>query len=244
VSVTDTYAGTPESAWTAWERLGELPELALDDCPAALIVAPHPDDEVLGAGGTLAELHARGVDVSCVALTDGEASHPLAPVAPEALGRRRAAETKRAVELLLGRSKITRARFPDGGLARCESRIEREIERRLAPGTWCFAPFLHDGHPDHEACARAAARACSRRGGRLIEYPIWMWHWTVPGAPGVPWQRARRISLPHATRARKARAIAMFTSQVAPICDGPGGAAILPPDVLEHFLRSFEVVFA
>jgi LmbE family N-acetylglucosaminyl deacetylase len=242
--VSVTGGGTPESAWAAWERLGSLPELSLEDCPAALIVAPHPDDEVLGAGGTLAELHTRGVDAPLVALTDGEASHPLAPVAPEELGRRRAAETERALQRLLGASTITRVRLPDGGLARCESRIEREIERRLERGTWCFAPFRHDGHPDHEACARAAARACERRGARLIEYPIWMWHWTVPGAPGIPWQRARRVSLPHATRARKARAIGTFASQVAPICDGPAGAAILPQEVLEHFLRGFEVVFA
>ena len=242
MSVTGT--GTPESTWAAWDPLGDLPELSLDDCPAALIVAPHPDDEVLGAGGTLAELRARGVDVSLLALTDGEASHPHAPVSRGELGRRRAAETGRAMQLLVGRSTITRLRLPDGDLARCEPQIEQAVGHRLERGTWCFAPFLRDGHPDHEACARATARACERRGARLIEYPIWMWHWTVPGAPGVPWERARRVSLPHATRVRKARAIGAFASQISPICDEPGGAEILPPEVLEHFLRTFEVVFA
>jgi LmbE family N-acetylglucosaminyl deacetylase len=235
--------GTPERAWTSWKQLASLPALSLDGCPGALMVAPHPDDEVLGAGGTLADLHARGVAVSVLALTDGEASHPHAPVEPSELGRRRADETTRAVQTLLGEAPIARVRLPDGGLAACEEAVEQEVEQHLTPGMWCFAPFRRDGHPDHEAAARATARACERRGARLIEYPIWMWHWTEPGAVAVPWDRARCVSLSPTTQMRKRRAIGTFSSQIARICPGAGGEAVLPPAVLEHFQRSYEVLF-
>lgn len=235
--------GTREREWAAWRPLRDIPELLLEECPSALIVAPHPDDEILATGGTLARLRAAAVDVSLVAVTDGEASHPQAPVGKRVLGKRRAAETERALQLLVGRTRIARLRLPDGALARCETHIEREVGRRLTQGMWCFAPFVRDGHPDHEACARATARACAEHGAHLIEYPIWMWHWTQPGAPGVPWERARRVSLSQETRARKMRAICAFESQIAPIGAVPEGGPILPPQVLEHFHRAFEVVF-
>ena len=39
----------------------------------ALIVAPHPDDEVLATGGLIAWLRDHGVDVTIAAVTDGRA---------------------------------------------------------------------------------------------------------------------------------------------------------------------------
>ncbi|WP_190215187.1 PIG-L family deacetylase [Kitasatospora indigofera] len=44
--------------------------------PRALIVAAHPDDEVLCLGGTIAVPAAAGVRLRLVSVTNGEASHP------------------------------------------------------------------------------------------------------------------------------------------------------------------------
>ena len=38
--------GTPESTWREWGR--SFPELDLTGCSRLIIVAPHPDDEILG----------------------------------------------------------------------------------------------------------------------------------------------------------------------------------------------------
>jgi LmbE family N-acetylglucosaminyl deacetylase len=235
--------GTSETDWSASDRLAHLPVLDLAGCPHVLVVAPHPDDEVLGAGGALVELQALGADVAVLALTDGEASHPRASIDPSALAQRRAAESKLAMRELLGGASIERLRLPDGELAGHEDAMQEAIERRLTPGTWCLAPLREDGHPDHEAAGRAAAQACARRGARLVEYPIWMWHWGAPDDPRVPWGRAQRVPLPLAARWRKSRAISVFTSQLAPVTDEPSGAAILPPSVVDRFLRPFEVLF-
>jgi LmbE family N-acetylglucosaminyl deacetylase len=90
--------GTPEQAWDAWPGLRDLSEVDPSAWPSAVVVAAHPDDEVLGAGGTIAILAAAGVRVRLVALTDGGASHPGAD--PVAVARTRAAETAAALDLL------------------------------------------------------------------------------------------------------------------------------------------------
>ncbi|WP_234009984.1 PIG-L family deacetylase, partial [Streptomyces sp. SA3_actF] len=61
--------------WRAWERWAQLPEAVLPQGPV-VVVAAHPDDEVLGAGGALALLAAAGNPLTVVTVTDGEGSHP------------------------------------------------------------------------------------------------------------------------------------------------------------------------
>lgn len=44
--------GTPVAAWTQWQR--RFPELDVDDCPAMVLVAAHPDDEAAGRAAAAA----------------------------------------------------------------------------------------------------------------------------------------------------------------------------------------------
>jgi hypothetical protein len=85
--------GTAEEAWNAWDGLGHLPAADPLGWPSAVIVAAHPDDEILGAGGTMAMLAAAGARLRLIAVTAGEASHPGAD--PEAIARVRTAEPAR-----------------------------------------------------------------------------------------------------------------------------------------------------
>ncbi|MGY5135785.1 PIG-L deacetylase family protein, partial [Streptomyces nigrescens] len=67
--------GTPEADWASWPALDRLPAVPLPAGPV-VVVAAHPDDEVLGFGGTMAALAAHGTDVQVLSVTDGEGSHP------------------------------------------------------------------------------------------------------------------------------------------------------------------------
>jgi LmbE family N-acetylglucosaminyl deacetylase len=231
--------GTPEAEWHAWPVPSSWPPLALGPAVPPLVVAPHPDDEILGVAGLMAMLGRADL----VAVTDGEASHPGSTVhTPAGLAAIRRAETASALAVLgLSGPVVHRLGQPDGGID--ENAVEAGLTALLSPGRWCLATWRGDGHPDHEAVGRAAARACAATGARLLEYPIWTWHWARPGDPDVPWDRARRVDLTPRAVAAKAAAIAAFPSQIAPLGPAEADAAILPPHVLERFARPYETVF-
>lgn len=232
--------GTPEAEWRSWPDMAAWPELTLDPPAPPVVVAPHPDDEILGVAGLMHRLGA----AELVAVTDGEASHPGSTVyTPARLGALRRTETADALDRLgLGAIPVHHLAQPDGGID--EDALAGSLTSLLSPGRWCLATWRGDGHPDHEAVGRAAARACAATGARLLEYPIWTWHWAEPGDDRVPWHRARRIPLSPATMAAKAAAIAAFPSQIAPLGPAEADAAIVPPHVVARFARAFEVVFA
>jgi len=240
-------AGTPEATWQEWPALHTFPALELAGCTRALLVAPHPDDEVLGCGGLLRLLHQRGVRTEIVAVTDGGASHPDSPtVRPEELAVLRRTESRRALARLgLGDVPVRRLGCADGAVA------EAVVTARLADllgettaSTWCLATWRGDGHPDHEAVGRATTRACAQTGARLLEYPIWTWHWAAPGDPRVPWDRARAVSLDAATRAAKLAAVDCFDSQIRPLSAHPADQVVLDGATLRRLTRDFEVVLA
>jgi len=106
----------------------------------------------------------------------------------------------------------------------------------------CAAPWSGDLHQDHEAAGRAAAAACLRAGVTRWQYPIWAWHWARPADPRVPWARAATVPLPARARRVKRAAIGEFASQLWPLGPDPADAAILPPEVVAHFVRPLEVV--
>lgn len=231
--------GTAEGEWQSWSVIRRWPLLPLDPPGAPLVVAPHPDDEILGVAGLMAILGA----VELAAVTDGEASHPGSAVfTPAQLAEVRRAETAEALRRLgLDPAAVRRLGHPDGDID--EDLLAEQLAELLSPGRWCLVTWRGDGHPDHEKAGRAAARACARTGARLLEYPIWTWHWAYPEDPSVPWPRARRIDLPPAVQAAKAAAVQAFPSQIAPLGPAEADAAILPPHILARFLRPFEVVF-
>lgn len=232
--------GTPESVWAGHTSFAHLD---IHTCPELIVVAPHPDDEVLGVGALASELAARGVPVTILSVTDGEASHPDSPtLTPTELAGIRRAESVRAAERL-GLPTAIPLGLPDGRVADHEADLETTIAERLHRGAWCAAPYRHDGHPDHETSGRAAADAARRSGAVLIEYPVWMWHWSTPCDPSVPWQRARTFHPTRHRQQRKRDAVSEFTSQIADLSPAPADRAILPQHVLDRLLRDHETVF-
>jgi LmbE family N-acetylglucosaminyl deacetylase len=237
--------GTDESAWAAWPGLAALPgatdtrDCGLAHVASAVIVAAHPDDEVLGAGGLISVLAASGARLRLVAVTDGEGSH-RGRADPVALAQRRTAETTAALRALgAGTADVIRLGLPDGGLADREAELAAALARLTAGFDLCLAPWDGDMHPDHETAGRAARRAV-RRGTRVMCYPIWMWHWASPGDPRVPWGRAFRVPLTTPAATRKRAAIRCFASQTED--RGGGLGPVLTAGMIAHFTRATEVL--
>lgn len=240
--------GRCELAWRQW-----LDRQALPQWPAAqllapatrvVVVAPHPDDEVLTIGGLLAQLAALGHPIALVAVTDGEASHPGSQAwSPRRLARHRPAETAAALALLRVPAAVTRLGFPDGGVASQAGALAQRLRPLLRAGDLVFTTWSGDGHPDHEATARATQAAVRACGARLFEVPVWAWHWAQIGDVRMPWSRARLVPVDAQAVRRKCAALQAFVTQWAhdPDC---AHTPVLRPSMLQRALRPFELVFA
>ncbi len=142
-----------------------------------LVLAPHPDDEVLGAAGMIEAAVRRGADVRVVVATDGEAG-PDRLRAGSDLPRERRDETRHALaDLGVGAAAITFLGYADGSLAgawserwaarkRNEGRgsadeIVADLRDALhaAPPDSVVLPMPVDRHPDHAALNRFALLA-------------------------------------------------------------------------------------
>jgi LmbE family N-acetylglucosaminyl deacetylase len=236
-------SGTSEEAWTTHETMATSPIVTVDamvpEGKRCVVVAPHPDDEVLPCGGLLAELAKRGRDILIIALTDGERSHRAGSHwSVDRLRLARPGETRRAVRHLgLDSSQILRLGLPDGGVDSQE--VENHLLRVIQPKDVLFTTWALDGHPDHEETSAGVAHAGRSVHAIVIEMPIWGWHWADPEDPRFPWARIVRLPISASVLDQKRRAMAEFQSQLEDDSDA-AQAAILPPAILLRFTRPWE----
>jgi len=232
--------GTAEAVWRDWAGLARLPALEVTPWASAVVVAAHPDDEVLGPGGIIAMLAAAGARLRVIAVTDGESSHgDRADRA--ALIRRRVAERQAALDALgAGGAEIIRLGLPDAALDGRDADIATALDGLVTGFDGCVASWAGDAHADHEAVGAAMAQISHQLTGSGWFFPVWMWHWARPADPRVPWRHAVRVPLTPAAAARKRLALSCFASQLEP---RPGGRGpVLPGPFVPHFLRDFELL--
>jgi LmbE family N-acetylglucosaminyl deacetylase len=148
-----------------------------------LVVAPHPDDEVLGCGGTIARLTAEGRSVTVVIVTKG-----MPPLFPAASVRRVRSEARKASRLLgvtlsfLNLPVTTLHLMPEHKL----NRTIGDFVGKVKPDT-VFVPFAGDRHEDHRQIFDAvmvATRPDGRghRVNRIVCYEtVSETHWSAPG---------------------------------------------------------------
>lgn len=240
--------GTPDVVWQKWLDTQPVKAILLPELvPAgqrAIIVAPHPDDETLGCGGLLQLLATYHRKTILIAATDGTASHPGSRLWPaERLARIRPDETRNALRLLgLHETTVIRAGISDGAVSGNARKLAALIEQQVRSGDVIFCPWKYDGHPDHEACALAATVAMRNTSARLVEFPIWMWHWAIPEDPRIPWHRARRLQLGEDLIERKRAAVNCYHSQIE-ADSSTGREPILAPNVLRRLLHPQEFYF-
>ena len=240
--------GTEEAAWLAWPGWQRLPRAALEDLlplgHRLVVVAPHPDDEVLGAGGVLTMAAEAGYSILVVAVSDGGASHPGSTRwPPELLVEQRITERGNALHVLgIDASQVLALHLPDGELGMHVRQLTARLTGALRGTDVVISPWQWDGHPDHEAVAAATMAAAAASGSTVLQVPIWGWHWVDPQAGTFPEDRAVRFDLPAAALQRKRSAVRCFLSQLTED-SSTGEGPILPEWVLGRLLRDREVLF-
>lgn len=141
-----------------------------------LVLAPHPDDEVIGCGGSIVAHRAAGCDVVVVHVTSGERTWSAAGSTNEARRADREDEARRAAGALgLDATTLRFWRREDGGLA-ADARLQgdlRALVDELTPDL-VYAPWPNDAHSDHRALTAALAGAVRGRTGPLVAlYEVW-----------------------------------------------------------------------
>ncbi|MGY2262871.1 PIG-L deacetylase family protein [Pseudomonas sp. SDO55104_S430] len=240
--------GTSLADWQGSEVLAGVPVIdhrqLVPPGHRLVVIAPHPDDEVLACAGILAAMAGREADVLMIAVTDGEASHPgsLTWTASQ-LRRERPLESVRALSRLrleVGAVEWLRLGLPDSGVPAFEGLLVERLLEVIRPGDRVLTTWRFDGHCDHEATGRAAARVALRHQACLIEMPVWAWHWAAPQDPRIPWARARKFMLGAEVLRMKRHAINAHLSQT---CSDGQSPPVLERETLERLLQPFELVF-
>lgn len=148
-----------------------------------LVLAPHPDDETLGAGALIAQASAAGRLAGLVYLTDGSGSHGPVDGRTGRLVAVRRREAATALSRLTGSRRAPpfhldwkdAAPVAPGTAAfdRAARRLAALCRRRRVDGLAVTA--LHEPHCDHAAAARLAyaVQACAKRRVLVAEYCVW-----------------------------------------------------------------------
>ena len=143
-----------------------------------VVVAPHPDDELIGPGGTLLLHRELGDPLHVVLVTDGGNGGAAATPAQRAtLVATRAAESQAVAKRL--RATLESYGFPDGARAREEDlgvlvpRLAATFARERPAVV--YAPHRAELHGDHHVVALATQRALALSGWRaeLFGYEVW-----------------------------------------------------------------------
>jgi LmbE family N-acetylglucosaminyl deacetylase len=196
-----------ETVWArgffaVWRSFTSRPVCAgVGSGPRVLVVAPHPDDETLGCGGSIV-LHRRaGHAVTVVIMTDGRGSTVTTPAA-------RRLESMAAAEVLGGTWR--RFELPEGAWA-----LDRGTDHLVAilsdvRPDLVYGPSCVDYHPEHVKVAVALGRALTAVSpeSRVRAFEI--------GVPLTPILANCPVDV-DAVRAIKLQALAAYQSQRATI---------------------------
>lgn len=148
------------------------------------VFGPHPDDQELGMGGTIACMVDQGHDVLLVDMTDGEPT-------PHGDRQTRAAESAAAAEILGVRR--VQLGLPNRSVEHCiDSRHRAAGVIREHQANIIFAPYFEDAHPDHVATTRIVEDA--RFDAKLTKidlpgepiYPTWFFYYYCTHLRHVP----------------------------------------------------------
>jgi LmbE family N-acetylglucosaminyl deacetylase len=140
-----------------------------------LVIAPHPDDESIGCGGTISRHTDRGDRVAVIYLSSGELGLKRLP--RDEAWRIRESEAEAAAEIL-GIRALSFLRRPDwylGDHVDETTSLVASIFGHETPGL-VYVPHAGEWHPDHRAAlqiVQAVLRGLDQAAPHLLAYEVW-----------------------------------------------------------------------
>ena len=146
------------------------------DTKRVMVMCAHNDDNIIGAGGTIAKYADEGKEVITVFFSYGETSHPY--LKKDITIKMRVKESKEAGKIL-GEKKMVYLGLKDGAL-HSETK-KAEVKNKIRSLIVEYRPekvFTHsedDPHPDHRAVNKAVLEALENVRCRcdMYTFPVW-----------------------------------------------------------------------
>jgi len=128
-----------------------------------LVFAAHPDDDIIGCGGSLAKHVKLGNQVSVCYMTSGDSGS--LDYAKKKLARIRENEARHAAEVI-GFHNLTYLRNPDGYLEFNMDNLKKLVEliRKKKPNV-IYVHHQSEGHQDHRMTYQLVTESAGRAGG-------------------------------------------------------------------------------
>jgi len=212
-----------------------------------VIIAPHPDDEVIGCGGLIARLVTERNTPHIIILTGGEGSHRgCCDIETDEIKRERRKLTDNALRVLnVDREFIHELDFPDGDIYSSSKRgaSSMEVDRlekllfEIQPDT-ILVPHWGEGWPDHVNTVKIV-NAIAPKQVSIYEYCVWMWYYNV--WRGLDWKNAFRLRMTPRERQLKLEAMDVYTKLLAP-CGKPW-SGVLPKLLVKANSGNTELYF-
>lgn len=146
---------------------------------AVLVLSPHPDDDVVGCGGTLCKHHLSGNEITIIYLTDGRKGDPTF-TNEQGLVKERQKEAREAAKII-GIDNLVFLNHRDLKLRKSEETAGEMIELldKIKPDI-IYLPFFLDNHPDHIATNEIFVAACKNMECKFECYAYEIWTPLMP----------------------------------------------------------------
>lgn len=191
-----------------------------------LILAPHPDDEVMGCGGLIQRLCEQGNPPHVVILTGGGQSHAACCHLPESVIKkeRRAMASQILQKLGLPAGLLHLLDFSDGSISAQHEEMQalQTLVSEIQPEA-VFIPHHGEGWPDHLVCKELVEKMPALGAAAIYEYCVWLWYYNVWK---LDWKRSCLLRLTKTEQAAKCEAVNEYTEKPAP-CGRPW-SGVLP----------------
>jgi len=207
-----------------------------------VIIAPHPDDEVLGCGGLIARLISNGIYPDIIIMSGGGASHQsccgVEASQTDIIAHRHSLALNAADVLGLPHKNIHFLNYPDGGICWDHSETKRLSSElmELRPDA-VFIPCYGEGWSDHLRTTEIVKRIVP---DEIIvwSYCVWMWYYNFWR---LDWTNAYRLKMTKSELGIKRKAMDAYLKPMAP-CGNPW-SGVLPNLFMKAHYGRYELFF-
>lgn len=196
-----------------------------------LIIAPHPDDEVLACSGLIQRMISENINVHIAILSGGERTHRDCCGEKETIKNRHIL-TLHALNIInFPLKNLHNFSFPDGGISDT-CLIEKEklynLLSALQPDA-VFIPHPFDRWEDHINAGNLIKSYYTKDDHiSIYEYCVWFWYW-FRDYKKVEWEKSYTLKMTSEEQRLKSEAIDAYVKPTAP-CGRPWSGKL--PNVL------------